>query len=106
MTDKVFGAFKAFDKKLKLDPAVTQQARDVADDLEQCLRDAGLLQSRLLQGSFGRKTMRPPLKDVDMVVVLPNRFAEQRTDNWDVRVGHGQVPRGHRRREHPARCRL
>jgi hypothetical protein len=79
MTDKVFDAFKAFDKKLKLDPAVTQQARDVAADLEQCLRDAGLLQSRLLQGSFGRKTMRPPLKDVDMVVVLPDRLAEHRT---------------------------
>lgn len=76
MTDKVFDAFKAFDKKLKLDPAVTQQARDVAADLEQCLSDAGLLQSRLLQGSFGRKTMRPPLKDVDMVVVLPDALAE------------------------------
>ncbi len=79
MTDKVFGAFKAFDKKLKLDPAVTQQARDVAASLEQCLRDAGLLQSRLLQGSFGRKTMRPPLKDVDMLVVLPDALAEHRT---------------------------
>ena len=79
MTDKVFGAFKAFDKKLKLDPAVTEQARGVAADLEQCLRDAGLLQSRLLQGSFGRKTMRPPLKDVDMVVVLPDALADHRT---------------------------
>lgn len=79
MTDKVFDAFKAFDKKLKLDPEVAKQARDVAATLEQCLRDAGLLQSRLLQGSFGRKTMRPPLKDVDMVVVLPDRLAECRT---------------------------
>ena len=79
MTDKVFDAFKAFDKKLKLDPAATQQARDLAGSLEECLRDAGLLQSRLLQGSFGRKTMRPPLKDVDMVVVLPDSLGEHRT---------------------------
>lgn len=79
MTDNVFDAFKAFDEKLKLDPKINQQARDVAADLEQCLRDAGLLQSRLLQGSYGRKTMRPPLKDVDMVVVLPDGLAEHRT---------------------------
>ena len=79
MTDKVFDAFKAFDKKLKLDPEVTKRARGIAAAPEQCLRDAGLLQSRLLQGSFGRKTMRPPLKDVDMVVVLPDRLAEHRT---------------------------
>ena len=78
MTDKVFDAFKAFDKKLKLDPEFTKQARGIAAALKQCLRDAGLLQSRLLQGSFGRKTMRPPLKDVDMVVVLPDRLAEHR----------------------------
>lgn len=79
MAGKVFDAFKAFDKKLKLDAEVTKQARGVASDLEQCLRDAGLLQSRLLQGSFGRKTMRPPLKDVDMVVVVPDRLAGHRT---------------------------
>ena len=79
MTGRVLDAFKAFDKMLKLDPEVTKQAQAVSSDLEKCLRDAGLLQSRLLQGSFGRKTMRPPLKDVDMVVVLPDRFAEHRT---------------------------
>lgn len=79
MTNNVFDAFKAFDKKLKLEPDVTQQARNVATTLEECLRDAGLLQSRLLQGSFGRKTMRAPLKDVDMVVVLPNSLSERRT---------------------------
>lgn len=79
MASKVFDVFKAFDKKLKLDPVVTQQARNVAANLEQCLRDAGMIQSRLLQGSFGRKTMRPPLKDVDMVVVLPEAHAEHRT---------------------------
>lgn len=79
MSSSVFNAFKAFDKKLKLDPAVTDQARSIAATLEQCLRDAGLCQSRLLQGSFGRKTMRPPLKDVDIVIVLPDRLAEHRT---------------------------
>lgn len=79
MSSKVFDAFKAFDKKLKLDPAVTDQARSIAATLEECLRDAGLCQSRLLQGSFGRKTMRPPLKDVDIVIVLPDRLAEHLT---------------------------
>lgn len=79
MSSSVFDAFKAFDKKLKLDPEVTAQARSLAGVLEQCLRDAGLCQSRLLQGSFGRKTMRPPLKDVDVVIVLPDRLADQRT---------------------------
>ncbi|WP_286968129.1 MULTISPECIES: nucleotidyltransferase domain-containing protein [Arsenicicoccus] len=79
MPDMVFDAFKAFDKKLKLDREVTDEARSIAATLETCLHDAGLCQSRLLQGSFGRKTMRPPLKDVDIVIVLPDRLAGQRS---------------------------
>jgi len=80
MTGKVFDAFRALDGKLKLDPAVHVQARDIRATVEETLRAAGLLETALLQGSFGRKTMRPPLKDVDLVIVLPARLAHLRND--------------------------
>lgn len=79
MSGKVFDRFRALDEALKLDPEVHAQARGVRAVLEGILRTAGLLEAALLQGSYGRKTMRPPLKDVDLVVVLPARLAHPRT---------------------------
>lgn len=80
MTGKVFDAFRALDEKLKLDPVVHAQARDVRAAVEETLRAADLLETALLQGSYGRKTMRPPLNDVDLVVVLPARLAHLRKE--------------------------
>lgn len=80
MTDKVLRAFKALDEKLKLNPLVHAQARTVRAVIEEALRAAGFLETGLLQGSFGRKTMRPPLKDVDLVVVLPSSLADRRNE--------------------------
>lgn len=79
MADKVIDGFRVLDERLKLDPRVNAQARRIRGVVEDVLRDAGLLQSVLLQGSYGRKTMRPPLKDVDMVVVLPSSMEHLRT---------------------------
>ena len=79
MSGKVFDRFRALDEALKLDPEVHAQARGVRAVLEGILRTAGLLEAALLQGSYGRKTMRRPLKDVDLVVVLPARLAHLRT---------------------------
>lgn len=78
MTSRVSRGFRALDDKLNLDSNVHAQARSVRAILEEILRDAGLLETSLLQGSYGRKTMRPPLKDVDVVVVLPERLADKR----------------------------
>lgn len=79
MTDRVIHGFRVLDERLKLDPKVNADARRIRGTVEDVLRDAGLLQSVLLQGSYGRKTMRPPLKDVDIVVVLPASMEHLRT---------------------------
>jgi hypothetical protein len=79
MADKVIDGFRALDEELKLDPLAHAQARRVRTAVEDALGAAGLLGAALLQGSYGRKTMRPPLKDVDLVVVLPASLAELRT---------------------------
>jgi hypothetical protein len=79
MADKVIDGFRALDEMLKLDPQVHDQARRVRTAVEDAVKAAGLMETVLLQGSYGRKTMRPPLKDVDLVMVLPASLAHLRT---------------------------
>jgi hypothetical protein len=73
-------SFDALDNALKLDPRVDAQAREIRSIIDEVLTAAGWWALSLLQGSYGRKTMYPPLKDVDLVIVLPKNLAYLRTD--------------------------
>jgi hypothetical protein len=70
-------AFKQFDEALNLDPAERKAAERRHRQVTECLVAVGLAVTTFLQGSFARKTMLKPLKDVDMVIVLPERLAAQ-----------------------------
>ena len=68
--DSVSGAFNTFDDALKLDPNENSSARTLASKMSDAVNAAGLAARTFIQGSFGRKTMLPPLKDVDIVIVF------------------------------------
>jgi hypothetical protein len=63
-------AFDKFDAALNLDPAERAQAQRRHREITEVLVAAGLAILTFLQGSFARKTMPTPLKDIDMVVLL------------------------------------
>ena len=68
-------AFAEFDENLKLDPNERKAAQDRHNAITTLLLRAGIIVSAFLQGSFARKTMIAPLRDVDKVVVLSPRMA-------------------------------
>lgn len=70
-------AFNQFDEELNLDPAERKAAQRRHRQVTECLVAVGLAVTTFLQGSFARKTMLKPLKDVDMVIILPERLAAQ-----------------------------
>ncbi len=63
-------AFDESDENLKLDPNERALAEKMHNDITELLRAAGIVICAFLQGSFARKTMIAPLRDVDKVVVL------------------------------------
>lgn len=63
-------AFDQFDDNLKLDPDERQAAIDVHHEMRDVLKEAGACGTAILQGSFARKTMLAPLRDIDMVGFL------------------------------------
>jgi hypothetical protein len=63
-------AFNEFDENLKLDPNERALAEKMHNDITDLLRAAGIVTYAFLQGSFARKTMIAPLRDVDKIVVL------------------------------------
>jgi hypothetical protein len=63
-------AFETLDEALNLDPAQRRQAQARHNEIRDVLMRTGLVATTFLQGSFARKTMLKPLKDVDVVVVL------------------------------------
>ncbi len=67
-------AFDNFDQELDLDRKQRDDARIRATDVDECLVVAGIATSTFIQGSFGRKTMLKPLKDVDIVVLLSKSY--------------------------------
>lgn len=67
---KITECFDTLDANLALDPAARKRAQEVHNDItEQLVKDGVASRSRL-QGSFARKTMLPPLHDVDKVIEL------------------------------------
>ena len=63
-------AFDAFDEALKLDPGDRDAAIEAHHEIRDILADGDVANSAILQGSFARKTMLPPLNDVDLVAFL------------------------------------
>lgn len=66
----VAGAFNMYDATLNLDKTERARAQKRHQDITALLVESGLVTMTFLQGSFARKTMRKPLKDVDMVAVM------------------------------------
>lgn len=62
--------FNQLDENLKLDPRERDRAMAAHNRLGDVLVKAGIAKRTRLQGSFARKTMLPPLKDVDKVIEL------------------------------------
>ncbi|MCB0964000.1 MAG: hypothetical protein KDA98_11985 [Acidimicrobiales bacterium] len=63
-------AFDEFDENLKLDPRERARAEVTHREITALLTLKGVIVSAFLQGSFARKTMIAPLRDIDKVVVL------------------------------------
>jgi Second Messenger Oligonucleotide or Dinucleotide Synthetase domain len=63
-------AFSRFDENLNLDIKERLSAQNRHVKITDRLTALGLAASTFLQGSFARKTMLKPLKDVDMVIVM------------------------------------
>lgn len=71
MTTKTTTAsFDEFDEELKLDPLERAAAELRHSEITDVLKRAGLVVLAFLQGSFARKTMIAPLRDIDKVVIL------------------------------------
>lgn len=73
-------AFDEFDENLKLDPAERNAAEKIHNAITDLLRGLGLIITAFLQGSFARKTMIAPLRDVDKVVILDPSLAGMTPD--------------------------
>jgi hypothetical protein len=68
-------AFTEFDENLKLDRTERQAAQEVHNEITDLLLRADIIVAAFLQGSFARKTMIAPLRDIDKVVILSAAMA-------------------------------
>ena len=68
--------FNALDDNLKLDVAERARAITAHNRLSAVLVTAGVAKRTRLQGSFARKTMLPPLHDIDKVVELVDELRD------------------------------
>lgn len=66
----IAGGFAEFDEALKLDPGERLRAERIHNEITAYLVKEGLITGAFLQGSFRRKTMIAPLRDIDKVVIL------------------------------------
>ncbi|MBL8930204.1 MAG: nucleotidyltransferase [Kineosporiaceae bacterium] len=80
MPKNITECYAKLDEALTLEPQVAAKAKKLRDDIDEVLKDHGWMETSLLQGSYGRKTMYPPLKDVDLVIVLPESLSHYRSD--------------------------
>lgn len=70
MAQTTLEAFAEFDDNLKLDPGQRDEAQKVHNEITAVLQANKVIVGAFLQGSFARKTMIPPLRDVDKIVIL------------------------------------
>jgi len=74
---KLSNWFAALDDNLKLDPDERKRAQEVHHFISDVLVNAGIAKRSRLQGSFARKTMLPPLHDIDKVIELVDDLWEE-----------------------------
>ena len=74
---KLTERFDALDDNLKLDPKERTRAQKVHRFIGDILVRAGIAKRTRLQGSLARKTMLPPLHDIDKVIELADSLREQ-----------------------------
>ena len=78
MKRTVDDSFAKLDESLNLEPKVRQKAQTLHNDHPRGTSPRpGIIAGSFLQGSFARKTMLKPLKDVDIVCLLPEHRWEQ-----------------------------
>ncbi|WP_375485883.1 nucleotidyltransferase [uncultured Jatrophihabitans sp.] len=77
MARTVDSSFTKLDENLNLDPFVRLKAQNIHNTIRDDLAKAGLIAGSFLQGSIARKTMLKPLKDIDIVCLLPLHMWEQ-----------------------------
>jgi hypothetical protein len=70
-------AFNEFDAELNLDPVERLRAITFHNELTARLMDDGVISGSFLQGSFARKTMLSPLRDIDKIFLLHSKY-----DSW------------------------
>lgn len=88
MTTTTEEAFEELDENLKLDPKERRAAQDCHNTITQMLLRVDIIVRAFLQGSFARKTMLAPLRDVDKVVVLAPAMAGLTADEVMDRIQH------------------
>jgi hypothetical protein len=69
--------FATLDENLKLDPDERARAQEVHNLISDILIRAGIAKRTRLQGSLARKTMLPPLHDIDKVIELVDDLMAQ-----------------------------
>ncbi len=74
---KLTDRFAALDDNLKLDHNERARAQEVHNFISDILINAGIAKRTRLQGSFARKTMLPPLNDIDKVIELVDHLLNQ-----------------------------
>jgi hypothetical protein len=70
-------AFEVFDEKLKLNPIERAGVIRLHNEITAVLVAAGVIVRAFLQGSFARKTMLGPLRDVDKIAIMAGRLADR-----------------------------
>ena len=73
-------SFDQYDAALNLDPNERLRAQAFHNDLTTALRLDGIVSATFLQGSFARKTMLKPLRDIDKVVILHSDLEHLQSD--------------------------
>jgi predicted nucleotidyltransferase len=76
---RVQEAFEALDNELLLDSDERNDAQKFHKELTKHLKEKGIIKDAFLQGSFVRKTMLKPLRDVDKVVIFHDDYIELKT---------------------------
>jgi Second Messenger Oligonucleotide or Dinucleotide Synthetase domain len=75
----VASAFARFDQELLLDPNERAAAEKMHQEITAEMLSARVIVDFFLQGSFARKTMIAPLRDIDKVVILAPGWANLQT---------------------------
>lgn len=89
-------AFDKLHQNLKLDPNERQRAQELHHAMTGLLITLGIIVDAFLQGSFARKTMIAPLRDVDKVVLVAERLRGASPEEVmnEIQVGLGSTYTG------------